>query len=165
MDAQAPIPAIFNRMRLRRADAVAYITGSSEAPNIRGRVMFFVTDDGIMVTADVKGLPGGNAACDNPIFAMHIHTGAHCSGDSDDPFAHANGHYNPDGCAHPDHAGDLPPLFSNDGSAWYSVLTDRFNLREILGRTVIIHSDPDDFTTQPSGNSGKRIACGVIQKI
>ena len=41
-----------------------------------------------------------------------------------------------------------------------SVLINKFTVNEIIGRTVIIHSQPDDFTTQPSGNSGKKIACG-----
>jgi len=44
------------------------------------------------------------------------------------------------------------------------VLSDRFCVKEIIGRTVIIHSSPDDFYTQPSGNAGTKIACGVIQK-
>jgi len=59
----------------------------------------------------------------------------------------------------------LIPLFSNSGYAWSSFLTNRFTVDQIIGRTVIIHSDPDDFTTQPSGNSGKKIACGEIIKL
>ena len=44
------------------------------------------------------------------------------------------------------------------------VLTDRFSVAEVIGRTLVIHSDPDDFRTQPSGNAGTKIACGVIRK-
>ena len=44
------------------------------------------------------------------------------------------------------------------------VFTDRFCVEEIIGKTVIIHNDPDDFHTQPAGNAGKKIACGVIRK-
>jgi Cu-Zn family superoxide dismutase len=44
------------------------------------------------------------------------------------------------------------------------VLSNRFSIEEIIGRTVIIHDAPDDFRTQPSGNAGMKIACGVIQK-
>ena len=79
-----------------------------------------------------------------------------------DPFSDALTHYNPDTCAHPQHAGDLPPLFGNNGYAFSMFLTNRFSVSEIIGRTVILHSAPDDFTSQPAGNSGVKIACGVI---
>ena len=79
-----------------------------------------------------------------------------------EPFSDAGGHYSKVSAGHPFHSGDLPPLFGNDGYAWYAVLTDRFSIEDIIGRTVIIHADPDDFTSQPSGKSGKRIACGVV---
>ncbi len=87
-----------------------------------------------------------------------------CSGDSNDQFSGAMAHYNPCDCKHPHHAGDMPPLFENDGYAFNVFLTDRFEINEIIGRTVIIHSNPDDFTTQPSGDSGTKIACGVIKR-
>ncbi|MCX7614928.1 MAG: superoxide dismutase family protein, partial [Clostridiales bacterium] len=67
-------------------------------------------------------------------------------------------------CNHPGHAGDLPPLFGNYGHAFMAVFTGRVSVSEIIGRTVIIHASPDDFTTQPSGNSGKKIACGQIYR-
>lgn len=50
-------------------------------------------------------------------------------------------------------------------NVYLSVRTDRFSVGEIIGRTVVIHSDPDDFHSQPAGNAGEKIACGVIQKI
>ena len=65
---------------------------------------------------------------------------------------------------HPYHAGDLPPLFGSGGVAVSVFLTDRFHLEDIIGKTVIIHSSPDDFTTQPSGNAGAKIACGEIKR-
>ena len=79
-------------------------------------------------------------------------------------FSGTGSHYNPAGQAHPEHAGDLPPLFRCNGNAFLSVRTDRLPVKEIIGRTVVIHSDPDDFYTQPAGNAGKEIACGVICK-
>lgn len=77
---------------------------------------------------------------------------------------YAGGHFNPGGKPHPFHSGDMPPLFGCDGMAYSIFLTNRFTPDEIVGRTVIIHLNPDDFTTQPSGNSGEMIACGVIRR-
>ncbi|MBP3600475.1 MAG: superoxide dismutase family protein [Clostridia bacterium] len=56
----------------------------------------------------------------------------------------------------------MPPLFEVNGRAFSVFLTDRFSVPQILGKTVIIHALPDDFTTQPSGNAGEKIACGII---
>ena len=64
---------------------------------------------------------------------------------------------------HPHHAGDLPPLMSVDGYAWSAFYDDVLELYNIVGRAVIIHRNPDDFTTQPSGNAGEMMACGVIR--
>lgn len=57
----------------------------------------------------------------------------------------------------------MPPLFENNGYAYLSFLTNRFHIKDIIGKTVIIHDMPDDFRTDPSGNSGNKIACGIIQ--
>lgn len=83
-------------------------------------------------------------------------------GNSEDAFADTKGHYSIDNCMHPYHTGDMPPLFGNQGYAFSIFLSDRFNVYDILGRTVVIHLHPDDFHTQPSGNSGMKIACGII---
>ena len=147
-----------------RYDAAARIQGSREYPELRGSVTFRQTPRGVLVTAEIYGLPY-KGRCNSGIFAMHIHSGKSCTGNKTDPFSDADGHYNPDNCLHPYHAGDLPPLFGNHGYAYMSVLTDRFNVREILNRVVIIHRHPDDFTSQPAGNSGEKIACGVITAI
>ncbi len=58
----------------------------------------------------------------------------------------------------------MPPLFGNNGEAFMTFETNRFSVREIINRVVIIHRNPDDFTTQPSGDSGEMIACGKIYK-
>lgn len=148
----------------RRPQAAATISGSESCPDISGTVRFYQTDRGVVVWAEISGLPYSNAPCKERIFGFHIHSGTSCTGNMDDPFADAMSHFNPGGCGHPDHAGDLPPLFGNEGTALCLFLTNRFSVGEVLGRTVIIHDHPDDFTTQPSGNSGIKIACGVIRR-
>lgn len=146
----------------RRPNAWAVISGSETHPGLSGVVRFYQTRCGVLVAAEVSGLPEAGEPCGSGVFGFHIHSGARCAGDGE-PFAAAQGHYNPGDCPHPAHAGDLPPLFANCGRAFQAFLTDRFTVREIIGKTVIIHAAPDDFTTQPAGNAGKRIACGEIR--
>lgn len=143
--------------------AIAYVRGSNAYPNIYGEVRFCQTVYGTLVIVEFSGLPTGTDNCSSPIFGFHIHGGLSCSGNASDPFADALTHYNPDTCPHPYHAGDLPPLFGADGYAFAMFLTDRFSVQELIGKTVILHSAPDDFTTQPAGNSGTKIACGIIE--
>ena len=146
-----------------RAQAAARIAGSEGFSDISGTVRFYQTNEGVIIWAEIRGLPRGESPSHGGIFGFHIHEGTDCGGNMSDPFADVMSHYNPDGGEHPCHAGDLPPLFGNDGRALSVFLTDRFSVQEIIGRTVIIHDHPDDFTTQPSGNSGTKIACGVIR--
>lgn len=144
--------------------AVAFLAGGEEYPNIEGEVRFYRTPAGVVVYAQMEGLPKAEASCEERIFGFHIHEGTVCSGDKADPFADARGHYNPDLCPHPSHAGDLPPLFGCHGLALSVFLTDRFTVDEVLGKALILHDQPDDFVSQPSGNAGKKIACGIIQR-
>ena len=102
---------------------------------------------------------------------FHIHEAGDCS--SGDGMS-AKGHFNPLGKphGHPSsaerHAGDLPSLKADKGGrAKLDVTVDSITLRpgptSIIGRGVIIHADPDDYRTQPTGNAGARLACGVIK--
>lgn len=150
-----------NSRRVQYSQAAAMVKGSKLYPDLHGKVTFRQTPKGVLVTAEAYGLPHSEEH-EFGIFAFHIHQGESCTGNSEDPFADAGGHFNPQGLLHPYHAGDLPPLFGNRGYAYMSVLTDRFKINEIIGKTVIIHLQPDDFTTQPSGNAGAKIACGKI---
>lgn len=147
-----------------RPRAIAEVKGSSDYPDITGTVKFYQTNVGVILYAVVRGLPTSADSCSDRIFGFHIHEGTDCGGNMDDPFADAMKHYNPDNCEHPYHAGDLPSLFENNGLAVCLVLTDRFLINDVIGKTVIIHDHSDDFTTQPSGNSGTKIACGVIKR-
>ena len=138
-------------------DAVAHITGGLEAPKLSGSVRFYQENSCVLIVARVSGLP---SVSKSGFFGFHIHHGESCSGTD---FPGTGSHYNPAEQAHPEHAGDLPPLLRYNGNAYLSVRTDRFSVKEIIGRTVVIHSDPDDFHTQPAGNAGRKIACGVIR--
>lgn len=142
--------------------AVAKIYGSPEYPKLSGTVCFEQLEAGVLVTAEILNLPYDDLK-EFDIFAFHIHEGSHCAGNTKDPFAETGGHLNPNSVSHPLHAGDMPPLFGNRGYAFMSFFTDRFSVKDVIGRTVIIHSGVDDFTSQPSGNSGSKIACGEIK--
>lgn len=148
-----------------KPNSAADISGGENYPGIRGRVIFRQQKNGVLVTADIYGLPTGETGCDSGVFGFHIHEGEDCGSNGQEPFSNTKGHYNPGDCPHPYHAGDLPPLFENDGYAYMSFLTNRFTATEIIGRTVVIHLNPDDFHSQPSGNSGEKIACGVIKAL
>lgn len=140
-----------------RPDAIARIQGGSEAPCLSGEVRFYQKNGRVLVAAHISGLPQTSAT---GFFAFHIHEGGSCAGEH---FSDTGGHYNPACASHPNHAGDLPPLLLCCGGADLAVETDRFSVRDVLGRTVVIHSGSDDFHSQPSGNAGTKIACGVIR--
>ena len=145
--------------------AIAAIKGSREYPDIKGYAYFTETDEGTAVSIAVRGLPGKNLPCGSAIFAVHIHEGSSCSGNQEDPFADTKGHWNPEKCPHPFHAGDIPPLFAAGRKASLSFLTDKFTPKEVVGKTIVIHKSFDDFRTQPSGASGEKIACGEIKAV
>lgn len=147
--------------------AIAEIRGGPLAPEIQGTVLFQDLPGGAMVSVYVTGLPAYRPATGEqpPIgpFGFHIHEFGNCIvGDPQNPFQAAGGHWNPTREPHGNHAGDLPVLFSNHGIAQMSFFTDRFQVKDLLDRTVIIHQNPDDYRSQPAGASGKRLACGVI---
>lgn len=142
----------------RISSAKAIIRGDEEYARIRGEVLFRRVKDGVLITAKISGLPKSESG----FYGFHIHEGKSCEGDG---FPKTKGHYNPKNQPHPSHAGDLPPLLSCKGSAYMQVKTDRFRICDIIGRTIIIHSDADDFRTQPSGDAGEKIACGVIRAV
>ena len=113
----------------------------------------------------MDGLPSAGNKCSQEFFGFHIHAGESCTGNPADPFADARAHFNPEDCGHPSHAGDLPPLFGNDGKSISVFLTNRFTVSEVIGKAIIIHGKSDDFTTQPSENAGQKIACGIIRPV
>lgn len=154
---------LINNLSECEPEAYANIKGSSKYASLKGTVLFYPFWMGTLVFIYATGLPYADACSDN-ICAFHIHDGSSCTGTNEEPFANAGTHYNPMNCPHPAHAGDLPPLFSNHGAAMQMFYTERFTPQDIIGKTAIIHLNPDDFTTQPSGSAGEMIACGEIKR-
>lgn len=140
-------------------DAISYVRGNKNFPNIDGKVKFYQINNGVLVLSQIDNLPDNSNL--TGFFGMHIHDGEDCEQTLDGNFKDST-HYNPNSTTHPKHAGDLPPILSNEGSAFSVVLTNRFNVKDIVGKTIMIHENPDDFRTDPSGNSGSKIACGKI---
>lgn len=137
----------------------------TQGNNAKGEVRFTQAEDGVRVEARIKGLtPGGHG--------FHLHEKGDCSAPD---ATSAGGHFNPTGKSHghPDkgehHLGDLPMLNAgSDGEASLSTVVKGLSIgggesTDIVGRAVIVHAGPDDYTTQPTGNSGGRVACGVIR--
>ena len=141
----------------KRPVAVARLQGGVGNVGFRGVVRFYQFLGGVLVETDVCGLPNNGTG----FYAIHIHEGGGCAGTE---FSGAGSHLGEKCASHPRHAGDLPPLLTNNGRAYLAVMTDRFSVSDILGRTVVIHEKPDDFRSKPAGDSGRRIACGVICK-
>lgn len=131
-------------------NARANIRGSKEFPKINGIVTFRETKNGVILTANIQNLPQSENKCSNRFFGFHIHEGTSCTGNATDEFANAKTHLNLTNCPHPFHTGDLPPLIENNGYAYMSVLINKFTIKDIVGKVIIIHDLPDDFTTQPS---------------
>ena len=145
-----------------RAGAEAVLK-ATQGNSVAGTVSFRQDGDAVVVTAQVSGLtPGAHG--------FHIHEKGDCSAPD---ATSAGGHFNPTGKPHgnPEHAdhhgGDMPQLVADaSGNARLTARLAGLSVSEgpasVLGRGVIVHAAPDDFKTQPTGNSGARVACGVI---
>lgn len=144
-------------------DATAWVTGNRNYPGLSGLVKFYFTDyEGTLIEAEFFGLPNVTTPGSTDFYAMHIHE----FGDCTPPFDKTGGHYNREERVpnlHPEHSGDLIPLFGNQGYAWTAFYDKRIVVPEITGKSVVVHRMRDDFTSQPAGDSGEKIACGVIR--
>ena len=138
---------------------------ATEGNATTGTLTFVPVDGGIRVTGEVTGLAGGSQ------HGFHVHENGDCSAPDG---SSAGGHFNPASTAHgrvgqgEHHGGDSDNISANDqGVATVDTLLRGVTLgdatgTDILGKGVIVHADPDDYTTQPTGNAGARLACGVI---
>ena len=143
--------------------ATAVLEARSDS-SITGRVDLTEKAGQVRAHVELKGL------APNSEHGFHIHDKGDCSAAD---ASSAGGHYNPTGVAHgragipPHHAGDLPSLTADSNGAVHAdVLVDGVTLApgptSIIGRSLVVHGGRDDFTSQPAGNSGARVACGVI---
>jgi len=149
-------PTFTQLLREKLPNAIAWIRGNETHPTLSGIVRFYaIPIGGILVNAEVSGL------LDSSFYAMHIHEFGNCT----PPFDQTGVHYNPEGLPHPAHSGDMPPLLATNGFAWLAFYDGRLSLEEILNKSLVIHANRDDFTSQPAGDSGEKIGCGVIKQI
>ena len=150
-----------------QADGVMHASAEihpASGSQVTGRVVFKQEEQGVRIVAELKGLKPG-------VHGFHIHEKGDCSAPD---ASSAGGHFNPKGQPHagPDaglrHVGDLGNLVADEkGNAAYERLDKVIQLNgpdTIIVRSVVVHADPDDFKTQPTGNAGARVGCGVIKQ-
>ncbi len=139
--------------------------GGASGSLVSGKLTLVPIRDGVRVTGDIGGLAPGSS------HGFHVHDKGDCSAAD---ASSAGGHFNPTGSAHGKagthvhHAGDIDNIVA-DPSGVVHVDTHVAGVtlggsagNDIVGRAIVVHAAPDDYRTQPSGNSGARIACGVI---
>lgn len=132
---------------------------------VSGTVTFEETSKGVRIVADLKGLSPGR-------HGFHVHEKGDCSApDAESAGGHfapgGNPHGAPENPAEKRHAGDMGNLEAGkDGRARHERVDSVMRLKgpdSVVGKAVVVHAGPDDLTSQPSGNSGPRVACGVIE--
>jgi Cu-Zn family superoxide dismutase len=163
LGAAAPSLAATSKVR-----AVAHMIARDGSP--AGTINFAATSHGVLIEYDLKGLSPG-------VHAIHIHTSGNC--DTKVAFTSAGPHFSPDPtkmhgffAKHSPHAGDLPNEYAAaDGTLHASVISNAFalgngkkSLFDRDGASIIVKAKGDDYISQPAGNSGDRIACGVIMR-
>ena len=150
------MPLLFEAFS-RHPMACARVRGSQLNPNLIGEVWVYPFLEGSLLVADIQGLPFSG------FYGFHIHQRGPCiPGEGYTGFSGIGGHFSPTQQPHPYHAGDLPVLMAYYGHAFMIVYSDRFVPREIMGRAIVVHEWPDDYRSQPAGNSGSQIACGTF---
>ncbi|MFT3761552.1 MAG: superoxide dismutase family protein [Pseudoxanthomonas sp.] len=139
---------------------------SASASLVSGKLTLMPMGDGVHIMGTIGGLAPGS------IHGFHVHETGDCSAVD---ASSAGGHFNPTGSAHgragstPHHAGDIDNIVAgDDGVAQVNVHLMGVTLgggaaNDIAGKAFIVHAAPDDYASQPAGNAGARVACGVIQ--
>lgn len=162
------LPACGSMMMGGKPGATANLapTGAISPNPTMGTITVTALEHGVRMKGEVRGLVPGSE------HGFHIHEKGDCGNNGEA----SGGHFNPAGGTHGkfgapgSHAGELPSLVADaSGVARFSVDDHMLSMTEgapsnLIGRAVVVHRDRDDYTTQPSGNSGPRIACGIIAK-
>jgi Cu-Zn family superoxide dismutase len=148
----------------RAQDAVAELIDGKANPI--GTAQLNQLEQGVQIVVAMSGLPAGK-------HALHIHETGAC----EPPFESAGGHFNPGGAQHGwdneagPHAGDLPNVYVGEGSLQVEFITDQVTLDDGAtslfdddGSAIVIHEGQDDYRSDPAGDAGTRLACGVVEK-
>lgn len=154
---------LFTTSLATAVDKLTAVLVSTSGSKVKGEIDFIKTDKGITVVGTVTGLEPGS------LHGFHVHEFGKCGNDGRD----AGEHFNPTQKSHGDinpnsHLGDLGNIKADaQGKASVSLMKKEGSLEGpngFKGRAIIVHAMPDDLSSQPSGNSGARIACGILMK-
>jgi Cu-Zn family superoxide dismutase len=157
---------VWGRVTFHQAEGKTFLGSDIGYSAPVAQAMAETTAGKVFVRADVNGLTPNRA------YGFTLHEHGDCSANG----TKVGGHFNPDGKLHgrydrPDrHVGDLPNLEANgEGTAMLMIQATAFTVepgpRSVVKRAIVIHERPDDFSTQPDGNSGRPIGCGVIRSM
>lgn len=165
-DPQPAQPAVDAVDAAAAQTATASVTlAPTQGNQAAGTLQFAVVDGVVVVTGEVTGLKPGSQ------HGFHLHEKGDCSAPD---ATSAGGHFNPASTDHgrvghgSHHGGDSDNLVANDqgvasvDARFEGVTIGDGAAGDVVGRGVIVHADPDDYVTQPTGNAGARLACGVI---
>jgi len=169
MDHSAAAKPAAKPMGAASKSAMAKLQGDPGNTAFSGSITFSpAPDGGVHVVADVKGVPPGK-------HGLHLHANGECvhGDEAGKHFSSAGGHFNPANVAHacpptdPRHAGDFGNIdVDASGNGHLDLVSKDISVaagaNSVIGKAVILHAGGDDCTTQPTGNSGDRLACGVI---
>lgn len=174
---RVPVPS--HTLRLCGAAALALLLGACATPRpdatavvelrptqgnaVQGQVRWEQYGDRLHAQGRIQGLKA------NAEHGFHVHEKGDCSAPDG---TSAGGHLNPGGAMHgqyghgPHHMGDMPSLRADaSGVAEFQFDSPSLKLADLTGKAMVVHRDPDDFKSQPAGNSGPRVACGVIRPL
>jgi len=146
--------------------ATATLQGAPADTDFKGTVTFTPQGNGVKVTAHLEGVDTDG------LHGFHVHENGSCvHGEGEKHFTSAGGHFNPDKAEHacpptePRHAGDLGNIQVTNGKGDLEFTTNLLSLtgpNTVVGKAIILHAKADDCKTQPTGDSGDRLACGVV---